>query len=158
MNKTIYIRDEDMPVWDKARELAGDKLAPVIVSGLKRFVAEKEAEPGGFERIEVRYNDSDDHLLPKAKAFYGKWIFPPDNPLRLVDDEDEYESDCYCVAITPKGSAVVFSWSEHTQFGGSSHRFVVYPSLADAAADPHANYAARRAIAAIGVPVEVLDI
>ena len=80
MTKTIYVKDEDVALWDRAREIAGEKLSPVIIEGLKRFVAEKDAEAKGFARIEVHYSDSDAHNIPRAKAFYGRWIFPPTNP------------------------------------------------------------------------------
>jgi len=80
MNKTIYLRDEEGPVWERARELAGDKLSPVIVTALKHFVAAKEAESKDFERIQLDFDDSDDHNLPKRKAFYGRWVFPPSKP------------------------------------------------------------------------------
>ena len=86
MNKTIYIRDEDVQTWDRARELAGDKLAPVIVDGLKRFIKEKEAEAiveKGFERIEVEFSDATAHHIPRKKAFYGRWVFPYSKPLAV---------------------------------------------------------------------------
>ena len=68
MNKTIYLKDGEGPLWERARELAGDKLSPVIVSALKQFVVVKEAESKGFQRIEVSFNDSDDYDVPKRKG------------------------------------------------------------------------------------------
>ena len=159
MNKTIYIRDEDVPVWDHAKELAGDKLSPVIVAGLKQFIAEKdveEAEAKGFERIELAYADASEHGIPKRKAFYGKWIFPPSKPTYY---EEEYAPVSYnfAVAQTAKGSFVIYSWTEDE---GDPHDYIlsVHPSLEAAASDQRTNFAARKAIEAIGVPVEELDI
>jgi hypothetical protein len=76
MNKTIYVRDEDAEVWERARALAGE-LSPVITSLLKTFVAAKEVETLGFERIVLRYRDRG---LPKAQAFMGRWLIPPGTP------------------------------------------------------------------------------
>jgi hypothetical protein len=154
MNKTIYLRDEEGPIWERARELAGDKLSPVIVVALKRFIADKESIPKGFERIEVPFHDFDDHDIPKVKAFYGRWIFPPLKPIEQFDDFATY---FYAVAITGKGAAVIFSWIESDEHR-RRYQFQVYPSLGEAAAHQEVNYAARRAIEAIGVPVEELDI
>jgi hypothetical protein len=156
MNKTIYIRDEDAGIWNRARELSNDKLSPVIVAALKRFVAEREAKAKGFERIQVSYNDSDEHGIPKAKAFYGRWIFPPNEPLRL---SEEFGDACnaYSVAVTAKGGAVVLYWGEDAE-GRGDQTFRVYPSLENAATHNEVNYAVRRAIQEIGVPVEELDI
>lgn len=42
MNKTLYLRKRDIPIWDEAQHLAklvGLELSHVIVNGLKRFNA-----------------------------------------------------------------------------------------------------------------------
>jgi hypothetical protein len=157
MNKTIYLRDEDESVWDRARELAGAKgISPLIAQSLKRFIAEKEAEEveaRGFERITVKYYDASDHGIPKVKAFRGKWIIPPTRPLSREEQDTTWS---YSVAITAKGSAVVY-WTEEDREGRAQF-FSVYPSLESAAAESNVNWAARRAIEILGVPVEELDI
>lgn len=158
MNKTIYLRDEEAPVWERARELAGDKLSPVIVAALKQFIVTKEAEMAGFERIEVSFPDSEQHGFPKRKAFHGRWVFSPQEPLE-VDDEQNPETYCWAVAVTQKGSAVFYTWSENQQDDSRYRfRFAVYPSLEAAAENGFHAHAARMAIEKIGVPVEELDI
>lgn len=159
MNKTLYIRDEDVQVWERARELAGDKLSPIIVTGLRKFIAEKEAEEAkmrGFRRIEVAYNDSNEHDVPKRKAFHGKWIYSPDKPLEFTS-EDGYFSDNYVVAQTAKGNFAFLTWREDPE-GRHNARFVVFASLEAAAADKELNPAARQALKKLGVCVEELDI
>ena len=162
MNKTIYIRDEDTAVWDRAKELAGEKLAPVIVEGLKRFIAEserKEAEQKGFERIEYEYPDADANGYPRRKAFVGKWIFPPDNVYVASGPIEAPEDLCWkaVVAVTAKGAVVVSSWTE-TYEGRSNKRFRVYPSFEEGALDTTDDFAVIAARAKLGVPVEELDI
>jgi hypothetical protein len=156
VNKTVYLRDEEVPIWEKARELSGDKLSPVIVASLRRFVAERKAEAKGFQRIEVRFNDCMDNRLPKVKAFYGKWIFDLERPLTLVVNEDSRESDKYSIAETAKGSVVVYK-EQHDPEGFLS-KFLVYRSFTEAARDSEVNYAIREALEKRGVPVEELDI
>jgi hypothetical protein len=155
MNKTLYIRDEDAPLWDRARELSNDKLSPVIVAALKQFVADKEAKAKGFDRIQVSFNDWDAHGIPKKKAFHGRWIFPPDKPVRQWDDEGT--NYYFAIAITAKGAAVVYCWEQRDE-SLAGHRFLVYRSLEEAAANNVLNYAVTKAIEEIGVPVEELDI
>jgi hypothetical protein len=158
VNKTIYIRDEDVPVWDRAKELAGDKLSPIIVEGLKRFIGQKEVEMSeakGFERIELSYRDADDHGIPKKKAFYGKWIISPQNPIDASPEQDVYHY--FAVARTAKDAIVMYSWHSYEE-GESPRKFDVFPSLTDAAALPFYNYPALQAIEKLGVPVEELDI
>jgi hypothetical protein len=156
MNKTVYLREEEVPVWERARELSGDKLSPVIVAALRSFIAQKEAEPKGYERILVAFNDANDHNLPKKKAFFGRWIIPPERPLHL-DDEDGRERDTYSVAETAKGGIVVTMFTEDTN-GRSGTKFWTYTSFTDAAANREINYPVRHAVALRGVPVEELDI
>lgn len=159
MNKTLYIRDEDTQIWDRARELAGDKLSPIIVAGLKTFIANKEAEEAeskGFGRIEVSYNDASEHGIPKRKAFSGKWIYTPDEPLQLPS-EDGLTVYFYAIAQTAKHNYAFLSWEEGWQ-GESNHRFQVFSTLEAAAGNKNLNAAARQAIKKLGVAVEELDI
>ena len=158
MNKTIYLRDEEVPIWERARELANDKLSPIIVSALKRFVADKEAQGKGFERIEISYKDSQDHGLPKIKAFHGKWIYDLQNP--YASDPFSGLTNAarhYSVAETTKGNFVFFT---HVEEEGLkyNYEFLVYPSLQAAAADPKVHGAAINAMEKRGVPIEELDI
>lgn len=105
MNKTVYLRDEEVAIWEKARELSRDKLSPVIVAALKRFIVDREAAPKGFERIELRFSDSKNHGIPTAKAFYGRWIFRKETPIAF-EREDGDEINRFCVAVTAKGAVV----------------------------------------------------
>lgn len=52
-NKTIYVRDEDVKVFEQAEELGGDSLSAVIAEALKRFVAVKQAEAQGMKEITI---------------------------------------------------------------------------------------------------------
>lgn len=161
MNKTIYLRDEDVPTWDRARELAGNTISQVIVAGLERFVREKEAEAAaakGYERIEVTYSDAEAKGIPRRKAFHGKWVFAPKKPLEL-SNEDGSKLDCYALAVTAKGNVVVLAWYEEPGNQCASwRRFDVFSSLEDAAMNRDANPAALEAFRKLGVPLEELDI
>ena len=53
-NRTIYVADTDLPVFEKAQELAGDNLSATIAQALRRFVESEEAREGGYEEITVR--------------------------------------------------------------------------------------------------------
>lgn len=162
MNKTVYLRDEEVPIWEKARELSGDKLSPIIVTALRRFVAEKETEPRGFERIEFHYNDIAKHGIPAAKAFIGKWLVPPED--RFADAYEELTKDdtsphiYYALAITARDNVVVCtcsSWDKAKLIGRS---FDVYDSFESALAGKVSYLLVTEAMARRGIPVEELDI
>jgi hypothetical protein len=167
MNKTVYLRDEEVPIWEKARELSGDKLSPIIVSALKRFVAEEEGRPRKFERIELRYSDARDHGFPKAKAFVGKWIIPPEqhwrHPMEALKMQPPeamlMQKNGYALAHTAKGNVVIFQYrfSGKTDVNGVS--FEVYGDFGAAAAAGGVRVQlVSDAIERLGVPVEELDI
>ena len=156
MNKTVYLRDEEVPVWERARQLSGDKLSPVIIAALKAFVVEKEAGVKGFERIEVAYSDADVGGLLRRKAFYGRWIFPYEQPHADWDSNGNVQYLC-ALALTAKGAVVTCSWSEDEE-GQTNKRFRVFTSFEQAAAERDINEAVCAAIKEIGVPIEELDI
>lgn len=121
----------------------------------------KEAEASdaaGFERIELEFEDSSDNGLPKKKAFRGKWILAPEDPVRLPGSAAmETDSRAYSVAVTAKGNIVVYMWKYVAEYD-YGYRFLVFPSFEKAAQDIEINYAIREAVRKRGVPVEELDI
>jgi EXLDI family protein len=53
-NKTIYVSDGDLPVYQRAQELAGGNLSSAITTALRRYVDLEEGRREGFEEITVR--------------------------------------------------------------------------------------------------------
>ena len=158
MNKTIYIKEEDAPLWERAREVSNDRLSPVIVEALRKFVVEKEAELKGVQRIVIEYNDSRAGGKPTAKAFQGRWLIAP--------DEEHQPSDrvpvSFAVADTPKGGVVMLE-----KFRGGKGQLHVYGSFEEALVrfpaeeefdDEAGTSALHEAMRRRGVPVEELDV
>jgi len=52
-NKTIYVSDEDLPLYARAQQLAGGSLSATISRALQRFVERGEAQMIGLEEITV---------------------------------------------------------------------------------------------------------
>jgi EXLDI family protein len=76
-NKTIYVSDEDLPLFERAQELSGANLSSAIVRSLRRFIELEEAKQRGFEEITVIVNTRGTH---RRKRFVGqrlvRWIQP----------------------------------------------------------------------------------
>jgi EXLDI family protein len=53
-NKTIYVSDSDLPVYQRAQEVAGGNLSRAISEALRRYVDAHDAVEDGFEEITVR--------------------------------------------------------------------------------------------------------
>lgn len=151
--KSVYLRDEEIPIWERAKELSQDKLSPVIVQALQNYIADVESAPAGFERIVVAFDDADDDGIPKRKAFYGRWLTSKPLEFDHADGAKYHE-----VALTAKGQYVFLSHFFHHEFGESNKEFRVHPSLRAAAEDENVALAARHIMRRTGVPIEELDI
>jgi EXLDI family protein len=53
-NKTIYVSDADLPVFQRAQELTGGNLSAAISTALRRLVEVEEDRLAGFQEITVR--------------------------------------------------------------------------------------------------------
>ena len=53
-NKTIYVSDDDLPLYQRAQELAGGTLSAAISAALRRFVEVEEGRKQGYDEIIVR--------------------------------------------------------------------------------------------------------
>ncbi|WP_214407420.1 EXLDI protein [Pseudonocardia lacus] len=53
-NKTIYVSDEDMPLFKRAAELAGGSASAAIVAALRRYVEAEEGRVEGYDEVTVR--------------------------------------------------------------------------------------------------------
>lgn len=102
--KSVYVKDEDVELWDKAKDLAGESLSSLLTNYVKEFVLTKEAAIYGKEKIVLCYKDNG--TIPVAKSFYGKWLIHPEEALQEFRDLDYI--DKYAVAITQKNNIVVF--------------------------------------------------
>lgn len=53
-NKTIYVSDADLALYQRAQEIAGGNLSAAISQALRRLVDAEDARSEGFEEITVR--------------------------------------------------------------------------------------------------------
>jgi EXLDI family protein len=76
-NKTIYVPDDALPLFERAQELAGANLSSAIVRALRRFIEIEEARQRGFDEIIVLVNGQGAH---RRKRFLGqrlvRWLQP----------------------------------------------------------------------------------
>jgi EXLDI family protein len=53
-NKTIYVADGDLPLFQRAQELTGDSLSATITEALRRLVDVEEGKAQGFAEVRVK--------------------------------------------------------------------------------------------------------
>lgn len=68
-NRTIYVADGDLPIFEKAQQLAGDNLSATIAQALRRFVETEEAKESGYQEITVRVGKGKPY---QQKQFQGR--------------------------------------------------------------------------------------
>jgi len=74
-NKTIYIADEDMAIFQKAQEVAGESISKVIVQALRQYVIQKDLEGTELKECEaIRGTHDPEGLKVEKVRFIGKWL------------------------------------------------------------------------------------
>jgi EXLDI family protein len=68
-NKTIYVSDNDLTVFERAQALSGETLSAVIVRALRRYIELEEAKQRGFDEFTVIVNTEGAH---RRKRFLGQ--------------------------------------------------------------------------------------
>lgn len=68
-NKTIYVADNDLAVFDRAQELAGENLSATIAQALRRYIETEEARTQGFGEITLKVGKS---MTYTHKQFLGR--------------------------------------------------------------------------------------
>lgn len=72
-NKTIYVSEGDLPLYQRAQELAGDNLSAAIAAALRRFVAVEEGRLEGFDEITVRVGPGRGRKVRFTGVLLGEW-------------------------------------------------------------------------------------
>jgi EXLDI family protein len=67
-NRTIYIADADVALFEKAQKLAGDNLSAAIARALRTFVEREEARQGGYEDITVKVGKGHPYLQQQFRG------------------------------------------------------------------------------------------
>lgn len=73
-NKTIYVSDGDLPLYQRAQELAGGNLSSAIAKALRRWVDTSEGLQGGFEDITVRVGVGAGRKVRFVGVLVGEWV------------------------------------------------------------------------------------
>ena len=53
-NKTIYVSENDLPIFEQAQQIAGEALSPVIARALREYVARNQEREKGMKEVSVK--------------------------------------------------------------------------------------------------------
>ena len=73
-NKTIYVSDGDLPLYQRAQQLAGDNLSAAITAALRRYVDVEEGRREGFDEIIVRVGPGKGRKVRFTGVLLGEWL------------------------------------------------------------------------------------
>jgi EXLDI family protein len=73
-NKTIYVSDGDLSLFQRAQELAGGNLSAAISSALRRYVANEEGLREGYEDVTVRVGVGAGRKVRFTAVLVGEWL------------------------------------------------------------------------------------
>ena len=72
-NKTIYVSDGYLPLFQRAQELAGGNLSSAIASALRRFVDLEDSKLEGFKEIVVQVGPGKGRKVRFAGVMLAEW-------------------------------------------------------------------------------------
>ena len=72
-NKTIYVSDDDLPLYRRAQELAGGNLSAAISTALRRYVEIEEGRQEGYDEIIVRVGPGKGRKQRFSGVLLGEW-------------------------------------------------------------------------------------
>jgi EXLDI family protein len=74
-NKTIYVSDGDLALYQRAQELAGGNLSSAIASALRRYVDVEQGRREGFDEIVVRVGSGKQMRKVRfSGVLVGEWV------------------------------------------------------------------------------------
>ncbi|MFE9785902.1 EXLDI protein [Nocardia salmonicida] len=105
-NKTIYVADDDLPVFQRAQELVGGNLSSTVVSALRRLIELEEGREAGFEEVVLQVGRDGVRQVRFQGVLLGEW--------RDVGDKQVLHQQVY---RSRKGKLVLHThsalWSEY---------------------------------------------
>ena len=72
-SKTIYVSDEDMPVYQQAQGLAGGNLSAAITAALRRYVEVGQAGQDGYQEVTVQIGCAARRKVRFSGFLLGEW-------------------------------------------------------------------------------------
>jgi hypothetical protein len=115
-NKTIYVKDEDLQVFEEAEKLGGDSLSGIIAEALRRFVAVKRAELFGMQEytlsVGVLRSQGDDDT--RKVRFVGRLLAEADVYTGQTSDRRD-RGTVYQIYQTKAGKVLIW-WKRWTRW------------------------------------------
>jgi EXLDI family protein len=107
-NKTIYVSQNDVPIFEEAQQIAGEALSSVIAKALREYVARRQEKEKGMKDVAVKVGTKGSEREQRfVAANLGKW--------KGLSEDDEWwlEASIY---HTQKGN-----WAVYLEYKGPAN-------------------------------------
>ncbi|WP_224981199.1 hypothetical protein [Geomonas agri] len=121
-NKNIYVADEDMQIFQRAQEVAGESISKVIVQALRQYLVQKDLEGTEFKECEAMKGIYRNGLSIEKARFIGKHL-----STMTIGEPDDTKMFTYDLYTTRKGKFLLQSqvWYADDPEIGVSYDFEV---------------------------------
>ncbi len=110
-NTTLYVKEADLPLLEKAKTKLGDSLSSIFVDCLRQRMDHQPPARGKTAKITLETRRSQGALTIR-KTFEGRWLIDANDDLRAEQEENSairWDSHVtYELAQTKKGALVVY--------------------------------------------------
>ncbi|MET8877649.1 EXLDI protein [Nocardia sp. NPDC004604] len=72
-NKTIYVADDDLPLFQRAQELVGGNLSGAVTTALRRFIELEEGRLEGYDEVVLRVGHNGVRQVRFSGALLGEY-------------------------------------------------------------------------------------
>lgn len=72
-NKTIYVSDSDLPLFQRAQEIVGGNLSAAITTALRRLIELEEGRLEGFDEIVLKVGPGTGRKVRFSGVLLGEW-------------------------------------------------------------------------------------
>ncbi len=97
--KTIYVSDEDLPIFESAQKIAGDSLSSTIVASLRAYLKQVGLAKDAWKEIEVEVGS----IAYTKKRFIGRLVGEG-----FQSGNEERRSIIFKVFSTQKGNLILY--------------------------------------------------
>ena len=97
--KTIYVSDEDLPIFESAQKVAGDSLSSTIAASLRAYLRQVGLAKDGWKEIEVEVGS----VAYTKKRFVGRLVGEG-----FQSGNEEHKSVIFKVFMTQKDNLVLY--------------------------------------------------
>ena len=128
MQRSIYIKDDDAHLFDRAQEIAGaESLSVVITEAIRKFVTDHETRQAGYEEIVLKVGPEGHE---RTKRFIGRLLADDVMYVGRTSDRRDKRWDL-TVYETAKGRLVLYAEFATAWQGEQGHSHLVLFNSAD---------------------------